>query len=118
ESRDNISALLVDKQGRLWLGHQSGLIVFSPEQASLLKSGRALSPAVLAEARRFTALGKDVEALCQTSDGRIWAALFGGSLIEFNGEASRTYVVAQRARDRLSKFAEDSDGNLWLTKIG
>ncbi len=115
ESRDNISALLVDKQGRLWLGHQSGLIVFSPEQTSLLKSGRALSPAVLADARRFASLGKDVEALCQTSDGRIWAAMFGGSLIEFDGEASRTYVVAQRARDRLSAFAEDSDGNLWLT---
>jgi len=115
ESRDNISALLVDKRGRLWLGHQSGLIVFSPEQTSLLKAGRALSPAALADARRYTSLGKDVEALCQTSDGRIWAAMFGGSVIEFDGEAARTYMVAQRARDRLTAFSEDQDGNLWLT---
>ena len=115
ESRDNISALLIDKQGRLWLGHQSGLIVFSPEQVALLKAGRALSPAALADARRYKTLGKDVEALCQTSDGRIWAAMFGGNLIEFEGTATRTYMVAQRARDRLSTFAEDSDGNLWLT---
>ncbi|MGA9767904.1 MAG: two-component regulator propeller domain-containing protein [Blastocatellia bacterium] len=115
ESRDNISALLVDKQGRLWLGHQSGLIVFSPQQTALLKTERTLSPALLSDARRYAALGKDVEALCQTSDGRIWAALFGGGLIEFDGLAARTYMVTQRARDRLSAFAEDQDGNLWLT---
>lgn len=115
ENRDNISALLVDRQGRLWLGHQSGLIVFSPEQLSSLKDGLPLSPAVLADARRYTSLGKDVEALCQTSDGQIWAALFGGNVIEFDGQASRTYLIAQRAGDRLSAFAEDQDGNLWLT---
>jgi ligand-binding sensor domain-containing protein/two-component sensor histidine kinase len=113
--RDNISALLLDRQGRLWLGHQSGLIVFSPEQVDSLKDGRTLSPVVLADAHRYTSLGKDVEALCETSDGRIWAAVFGGNLIEFDGETSRTYSIEQRAGDRLSAFAEDHDGNLWLT---
>lgn len=115
ESRDNISSLLIDKQGRLWLGHQSGLVVFSPEQSALLKDERPLSPAVLADARRYASLGDDVEALCQSSDGRIWAALFGGRLIEIEGEASRTYIVAQRARDRLSALTEDNDGNIWVT---
>lgn len=115
ESRDNISSLLIDKQDRLWLGHQSGLIVFSPEQSALLKDERALPPAVLADARRYASLGNDVEALCQSSDGRIWAALFGGRLIETEGEASRTYIVAQRARDRLSALTEDNDGNIWVT---
>ena len=87
ENRDTISALLVDKQGRLWLGHQSGLIVFNPEQASLLKGrSRGLNRSSLLMCVVTQLLGKDVEALCQTSDGRIWAAIFGGGLIEFEAK--------------------------------
>jgi ligand-binding sensor domain-containing protein/signal transduction histidine kinase len=115
ENRDTISALLIDKQGRLWLGHQSGLIVFNPEQASLMKAGREVSTVLPANARRYPTAGKDVEGLCQTSDGRIWAAIFGGGLIEFEAEASCTYMITERVGDRLSTFAEDRDGNLWIT---
>ena len=112
ESNDTVRALLVDKQKRLWLGHQSGLIAFDPEQASLSNNGRDGLPA---DARRYAISGKDVQALYQTSDGRIWVASYGGNLIEFDGEVFHTYLAAERAGDRQSAFAEDRDGNLWLS---
>lgn len=111
ESSDTILALLIDRQKRLWLGHQSGLIVFNPEMASQ-SEGAAVLPA---QARRYTTSGADVQGLCETSDGRIWAAVFGGNLLEFDGSAFRTYTIPERFGDRNSTLVEDRDGNLWVS---
>ena len=106
---DTVYALLMDKQKRLWLGHQAGLIALNPEQLSSSRGG------LPADAHRYTLPGGNVQALCQTSDGRIWVASYGSNLIEFDGQSFHTYLIAERAGDRLSAFAEDRDGNLWLS---
>ena len=113
DKRDTVLALLVDKRGMLWVGHQSGLITFHPESASTSAGKRTVSLALPGDARRYTTSGKLVQGLCQTSDGSIWIVAFGGLLMQFDREVFHTYMIAQRAGDRLGVLVEDRVGNLW-----
>jgi PAS domain S-box-containing protein len=122
-SDDTVLALLADDKGKLWVGHRTGLVTFDPAQTFPLTDGRAVSTALPAGARRYTTAdglhNNEVMAIYQSSDGRVWIRTFGGGLTEFDGEAFRAYVVAQRFGDNLGSLTEDRDGNLWLgTKAG
>jgi signal transduction histidine kinase/ligand-binding sensor domain-containing protein len=111
ETSDTILALLIDNKDRLWLGHQSGSIAFEPSGSSSsgyqISSNRGPS--------QYMTAGAEVQGLYQTSDGRIWVAEAGGVIVEIDGRTVRKYLTTQRARDRQAGFAEDRDGNLWIT---
>jgi signal transduction histidine kinase/ligand-binding sensor domain-containing protein len=115
QSSDTILALLIDNQDRLWLGHQSGSIVFEPQTDGSSNAGYLISPLRGSQLHQYMTTGTEVQGLYQASDGRIWIAEAGGGLVVFDGKTSRKYLTKQRARDRQAGFAEDLDGNLWLT---
>jgi PAS domain S-box-containing protein len=105
---DNVSALLVASDGRLWVGHRAGLLAFTP----------ALGPGLPAGVRRYTTKdGLDNNTVLdvhQSADGRIWIRTFGAGLTVFDGVAFRTYVTAPQVSEAVGSMTEDREGNLWL----
>lgn len=136
---DTIWALLLDKEKRLWLGHQAGLMVFRPEPASLvttnevnleqvarefkegalaLPEGGLLLPDAAGKAAWFTIesglANNNVQALHQSADGRVWIGTRGGGLSIFDGKRFLNYAASQGLNNRINDLAEDHAGNLWI----
>lgn len=139
--RDVVLALITDREGRLWLGHESaGVIVFIPQSPSQstaeesfpwrhLTSARGKTPSESiqlptspGDAVQFTTADglsqNTVEALHQTPDGHIWVGTFRG-LTEFDFKRFRKYTTAQGlSSDLIKSLAEDSAGSLWIATEG
>jgi signal transduction histidine kinase/ligand-binding sensor domain-containing protein len=122
QGTDHVRALLVDHESRLWIGHDTGLIVFRPgaERASFSR----LVPASLrnpklpapGEAARYTpkdgVTGGVVRGLRQSADGQIWIATLEG-LTQFDGERFRAFTRPHGVTTALA-LAEDREGNIWI----
>ncbi len=127
QGNDQIRALLVDRDDRLWIGHETGLIV--------LRSGDAASVPQIARTSRARHAGRDakraamsndavrygtddgvsggrVRAIIQSSDGRIWIATWEG-LTQFDGERFTAFRRAQGITIPIA-LGEDHDGNIWI----
>jgi signal transduction histidine kinase/ligand-binding sensor domain-containing protein len=136
---DYVWALLKDRDGRIWAGHQSGLLVFKPAPATEDKTDDSFSkliqsekqtgtvssqltrqslPQSAGESRWYTSANglpnNNVHALFQSADGHIWIGTRGGGLSVLGDERLRNYAAAQGLSDRISALAEDHDGNLWV----
>jgi ligand-binding sensor domain-containing protein/signal transduction histidine kinase len=140
QSVDYVWSLFRDKDGRVWAGHQSGLLVFEPGPAAQARAGDDFSrrvqikkqaghaqppqttslslPASPGEARWYTVADglshNNVHALYQSADGRMWIGTVGGGLNVFDGERFRNYRAAQGLSNKIEALAEDRDGNLWV----
>jgi ligand-binding sensor domain-containing protein len=135
--RDVIFSLLRDRDGRIWAGHEGGLVVFVPDPAAAdasppwreLKRGPASAevggvalPAAPGEARLFgdgdgLKRGR-IRRLLQTADGHVWAGTLAG-LSEFDGRTFRNYTEAEGLRGGgVSSAAVARDGSLWLGTNG
>ena len=140
QSVDYVWSLFSDKAGRVWAGHQSGLLVFKPEpaaqaspdndfsrrvqikkqtgQAQQSQTANLSLPAAIGEARWYTVADglshNNVHALYQSADGRMWIGTVGGGLNVFDGERFRNYRAAQGLSNKIEALAEDRDGNLWV----
>jgi signal transduction histidine kinase/ActR/RegA family two-component response regulator/streptogramin lyase len=95
-----ITALLGDRQGRLWIGTRGGgLAVLDEERFSPvpgLGSGR-------------------VSALFEDSRERIWIAIEGTGLHCWEDGRTRSWSVADGLLDEdITSIAEDTDGRLWV----
>jgi ligand-binding sensor domain-containing protein/signal transduction histidine kinase len=103
QGTDQIRALLIDRTGKVLLGHDAGLVVVRP------------GPEGLSVARYTVRDGLSpgaVRALLQSTDGRIWIGTMNG-LTEFDGERFRAFTRPEGVT-RAMALAEDRDGNLWL----
>jgi ligand-binding sensor domain-containing protein/signal transduction histidine kinase len=140
QGTDYVWTAMLDREGRLWLGHQSGLLVVRPLPAADFASGANTAswrvddakggvkpggpegnlspPDAPGEARWYTTaegLGhNNVQAVRQSADGRVWVATRGGGVSVFDGERFRTYTAAHGLSGRVNALAEDRDGNLWV----
>lgn len=133
ESMDMVWTLLCDSQGRVWIAHYSGFLIFKPELAaqtneqlgSLLPSAnpaanvvnnRLVLPTKPGEVRWYTAKdGLDdpnIRAFCQTDAGSIWLGTRSGPLCRFDGERFTSYSAGLTRR--VASLAEDDAGNLWV----
>jgi ligand-binding sensor domain-containing protein len=96
-----VSALTTDTQGRLWVAHSTGVMIFD---------GQSWQP---------FSLGSEVEnsaclALCLLDDGAIWVGTEQGAIC-CRGETRRRYTVADGlTTDRVECICEDSSGTLWF----
>ena len=125
---DNVRALLIDRDHRIWIGHDTGLIVYRPgdNRASISdlsrmsrepRARRILKlPATPGDAARYTpedgVAGGGVRALLQSSDGQVWIGTWEG-LTQFDGERFRAFTRAQGI-NRAIALAEDREGNIWF----
>lgn len=140
QGTDIALALAFDRQGRLWVGHQAGLLVVNPEPAARVagvadallwrvvtnqpnsQEGRLLLPAVPGEARWYTTAdgmgGNNVQAVEQFADGRVWIGTLGGGVSVFDGGRFRVYAAAHGLANRVTALTEDRDGNAWVGTQG
>jgi ligand-binding sensor domain-containing protein/two-component sensor histidine kinase len=140
QDRDMVLALIHDRDGRLWLGHESaGLIVFIPQSGLLVRAAESFPWRQLASATKGhnesiqlpTSPGEAVQfttadglsqnfvlALHQTPDGHIWVGTFRG-LTEFDLKRFRKHTTAQGlSSDLIQSLGEDSAGSLWIGTEG
>ncbi len=113
---DNVSALMIAEDGRLWVGDRSGLLVFDPAAVDAANDrGIAALPS---DARRYTrqdGLDNDIVLdVHQSADRQIWIRTFGPGLTSFDGKEFRTYRLGARTIETPGGLTEDRDGNLWL----
>ena len=131
--RDFVLALLVDRAGRLWVGHESWMVVFKPLPAAATSEGRfpwqrlkpcrtseeaGLVPGAVGEACLYQT---PAQAFCQSQDGHLWIGSKGEGLIEFDGVRFRRYTTAHGLSSNIIEarsLTEDRDGNLWLSPSG
>jgi len=114
-SANDVSALLVDAQGRMWAGGEgNGLNLFRPERGDFAhwrhdpRNPRSLS-------------GDDVLSLAQDSDGSIWAGVYAGGLNRLLEDGRSFSHVRHRKgdpdsllSDNVSALAAGADGTLWI----
>ncbi len=139
QSTDTIWDLMIDREKRLWLGHQAGVMVFYPEldqktsagEVSLeqlaaasekslrvLPSGKKSLPDAPGKAVWYTTddglSHNNIQALHQSADGRIWVGTRGGGASVFDGQQFSSYAATQGLSNRVNSLAEDSAGNFWV----
>jgi ligand-binding sensor domain-containing protein/signal transduction histidine kinase len=124
QGMDHVRALLVDREHRIWIGHDTGVIVVRPgtDRPSLARAVRTSNepgvklPVAQGESVRYTEAdgltGGTVRAFCQSSDGHVWIATLNG-LTHFDGERFRAFTGAQGIT-RSNALAEDRQGNIWI----
>jgi len=128
QGNDQIRALLVDRDDRLWIGHETGLIVLrsgddrasvpplartSPARPALRDSKlAALSNGAIRYGTDDGVSGGRVRALMQSSDGHIWIATWEG-LTQFDGERFTAFRRAQGITIPIA-LGEDHHGNIWI----
>ncbi|MBI1764897.1 MAG: hypothetical protein HYR56_26095 [Acidobacteria bacterium] len=132
ENMDMVWTLLCDPQGRIWIAHYSGLLIFKPEPAALanekpgslgtastgdnLANGRVLLPEKAGEVRWYTTkdglVDPNIRAFQQAASGSIWLGTRSGALSRFDGGRFSNYT--EGLTRRVTALAEDEAGNLWI----
>jgi len=107
-SSRSIQALLVDRQGRLWVATEKGCVVCVEQGV----------PKVV------IALGKDrpehrVRMLVEDGEGAVWASFITGDLARLTDGTVRFFTCEDGLpAGGLVELAADSGGHLWATKPG
>jgi ligand-binding sensor domain-containing protein/two-component sensor histidine kinase len=108
---DHVFSLVLDRQRRLWIGHDGGLTLTTPAMVGKRSAdGRPLwstEPHLLE--------GTRVTSLLTSSDGHVWAAS-GAALYRIDDRGHATRYDAAHGFDGIAEgaLAEDVDGNIWV----
>ncbi len=98
---NNLSALLVERAGRLWSAGKGGIIAWDPAQGTY---------------RKYTAAeglpSNQITALAQDADGRLWAGAQDGYTAYFDGQ--RWQVHPELVGETITAMAAAPDGSLWF----
>jgi len=144
--RDLVRAILLDHEGRLWVGHESWLVIFKPlpavgtpsavrrPQSAIrdfqkqfpwrrLQNGGALEgkvtlPAVAGEALLYRVAPR---VFCQSADRNIWIGTEEHGLMEFDGARFRRFTTAHGLGGNTiapNTLIEARDGDLWFSVAG
>lgn len=113
---DSIWAISVEEDGALWLGTNTGLVRFDPEQGESTLHHETYTPGGL------TYTG--VRALLRDRQGNLWVGTLGGLNVRLRGGAGFVrYRHDERDPHSLSSGAvmalhEDRQGHVWVGTLG
>jgi ligand-binding sensor domain-containing protein len=133
QGTDHVRAVLANDDNRIWIGHDTGAIVFRPDAVApgpLVEHHRSLKlqsrsysarptlPAAAGEAVRVPIVAGSgnlsVFALHRSSDGAIWIGSRHG-LTHFDGTQLMTYGRLQgMPHTHVAALAEDAAGRIWI----
>lgn len=114
---DNISAVLFDQQGFMWLGTQDGLFFYDSHQLEKFRPD-VDTPGTIA--------ALDIRNLYLSRDNSLWISTNSGGLSRFNPD-TRTFTNYRHNSEDINSLSNDSvydvtdgpDGELWVaTQIG
>ncbi len=119
-----ISSLLVDRQGRLWVGHDAGVTVYAPQPPmNGGASGDETGPTLAGAQDTIPALSYTVadglphsmvRCLAEDSTGRIWAGTYRGAAVIEDGRIAVVDSVGGLMGGAVSVILADSSGGLWF----
>ncbi|MFT6758990.1 MAG: ligand-binding sensor domain-containing protein [Psychroserpens sp.] len=100
------STIFCDKQGKVWVGHQSaGVSVISSSSIETISETDGLA-------------NNEVHDIFQASDDKIWIATFGGVSVS-DGESWKSITkVDGLASNNIQAITQDADGKMWLGTYG
>ncbi len=108
-----VNAMLIDRDGLLWIGSREGLFRYDGYKTTALLSDRA-DPG--------GARDLDVRALYEADDGALWVGTLGDGLIRRDPLTGRFRQYAHDPADSRSlsdphvlDIAQDGEGKLWVT---
>ena len=103
---DRVNDILIDRQQRLWIAHETGAAVLDRVPGS--------DPGPL-EGLQWP-LGKRSEArdLHESADGAVWIATLGGELWEHRAGFTRYSAASELPDAAFRSIGEDADGDLWI----
>jgi signal transduction histidine kinase/ligand-binding sensor domain-containing protein/CheY-like chemotaxis protein len=106
----NLSALLLDREGALWMGTRgSGLLVLAKDGSVEVHRSQGNGPGPLSH--------DNISALLEDREGRVLVGTLGGGLLRHDRE---TGVFARLDKGTegaafIDSLAEDAEGNLWVS---
>ena len=99
---NNVRCIYQDRDGQIWVGTDTGLALFHPEQSTFTK--------VTDEADHFD---DNVYDILQREDGKLWVATdIGGVKIVDQGRYTDTQIRLSSLNTR--SLVEDEYGNIWV----
>jgi ligand-binding sensor domain-containing protein len=98
---NNLSALLVDQDGKLWSAGNGGIVHWDPRHGTYQKYTSA--DGLPANA---------ITALAQTPGGILWAGTQNGHAASFDGQ--RWQVYSQLIGETITAMAASPDGSVWF----
>jgi hypothetical protein len=108
-----VNAMLIDRDGLLWVGSREGLFRYDGYEATAALSDRA-GPA--------GARDLDVRALYEADDGALWVGTLGGGVMRRDPLTGRFRQYGHDPADTRSlsdpdvlDVAQDGEGNVWVT---
>jgi len=101
----DVSAIHEDRQGRLWVGTQAGLVLFDGDNSRFFSTAEGL-PAV------------DVRAVADDEQGNIWIGTSGGLACLREGKITAFHKKDGLPSDDISSLLVDSDDVLWIGTRG
>lgn len=113
---NNITALIEDNQGKLWVATQNGLNILSFDQAQWqIKQ-------IKHQAEKTNSLtNNNIQTLIQLPNGEIWAGTRGGGInvFDIDGEFIRSFTPGRTEIDKNSGklvqiLTTDREGNVWI----
>lgn len=101
----DVSAIHLDRTGRLWLGTQGGLVLFQGKDSKLFSVADGLPAA-------------DVRAIADDAEGNVWIGTSGGLACLREGKISSFRKKDGLPSEDISSLLVDSDGILWIGTHG
>ncbi len=133
---EGIAALVLDREDRVWVKLESGILVLRPETleqlvrqdqtatkhlkpgsiTQLKLDGEVRMPANPGDLIQIVGTGhanKWARGLYETSDGHVWVTS-EKELFEYDGRVFHRYSSSQGLPPTMYQMAEDAAGNLWI----
>ncbi len=96
-----VKALLVDRQGVLWIGHIHGLSRFDGNTCRTISTSAGLPD-------------ERVNALFEDRGGRIWVGTWGGAVVQAGKGWQLMNQASGLAEDMVNAILQDEGGGMWF----